>query len=174
LAPAQPTFAWNNPGLPVLPKIEAVLANNGASSDEARATVAETLLRNVYRGFDYLAESDVYDALAQSVSGDLLTDLYLKIKKGLIVQEQGGAVATVQEVKVTKAEPLPGKVKDGFAERVTWQVTGTVEHWGHIHTRVNEYTADLGIAASGTAWKIVSMDVTKQSQIKSAMSVRKL
>jgi hypothetical protein len=174
LAPAKPTFGWKNPGVPPLPKIEALLTKQDAGTDEARAMVAETLLRNVYRGFDYRAESDVYDALAQSVQGELLTDLYLKIKQGLTVQEQGGAVATVQEVKVTKAEPLPGKLKDGFNERITWQVTGTVEHWGHIHTRVNEYTADLGIAASDGAWKIVSMNVTKQSQVKSSMSVRKL
>jgi hypothetical protein len=174
LTPAHPTFTWTNPGVAPVPKIEAVLARQGAGTATARAVLAETLLRNVYRGFDYRAESDIYDALAQSVAGGLLTDLYLKIKQGLIVQEQGGAVARVNEVKVTQAGPADGKLKDGFIERVTWQVTGTVEHWGHIHTRVNEYTADLGIAPAGGAWKIVSLDVTKQTQVKSAMSVRTL
>ena len=90
------------------------------------------------------------------------------------MQEQGGAVSRVNEVKVTAAAPADGKVKDGFSERVTWQVTGTVEHWGHIHTRINEYTAELGMAPQGGEWKLVSMDVTKQSQVKSAMSLRPL
>ena len=140
----------------------------------ARAALAETLLRNIYRGFDYRSESDIYDALAQSVAGDLLTDLYLKIKQGLIVQEQGGAVARVQEVKVTKSEAAADKAEGGFVERVTWQVAGTIEHWGHIHTRVNEYTADLGITPQGGAWKIVSMKVVRQSQVRNAVSLRKL
>jgi hypothetical protein len=168
------TFAWERPGAPPLPKIESVSSRRGAADADARAALAETLLRNIYRGFDYAKESDIYDALAQSVAGDLLTDLYLKVKRGLIVQEQGGAVARVQEVKVTKSERAVGAVEGGFAERVTWQVTGTVEHWGHIHTRVNEYTADVGITPRDDAWKIVSMKVVKQSQVRSAVSLRKL
>lgn len=172
--PDNSTFAWDNPGLPPLPKIEAVSTRQNADDDDARAALAETLLRNVYRGFDYRSESDIYDALARSVQGELLANLYLKIKQGLVMQEQGGAVARVKEVKVTKSEPATGKAKDGFTERVTWQVEGTVEHWGHIHTRVNEYTADLGIVSDRGAWRINSMDVVKQSQVRSAVSLRKL
>jgi hypothetical protein len=170
----QPTFAWDSPGAAPLPKIETVSTRQGAADDAARSALAETLLRNIYRGFDYSRESDIYDALAQSVSGDLLTDLYLKIKRGLVVQEQGGAVARVQEVKVTKCEPAADAVEGGFGKRVTWQVSGTVEHWGHIHTRTNEYTADLGIKPQDDAWKIISMKVVRQSQVRNAVSMRKL
>jgi hypothetical protein len=172
--PDKPTFTWDNPGIPPLPKIEAISTRQNAADDSARAALSETLLRNVYRGFDYRSESDIYDALAQSVQGELLANLYLKIKQGLIMQEQGGAVARVKEVTVTRSEPVASKAKDGFAERVTWQVEGTVEHWGHIHTRVNEYTADLGIAPYHGVWKINLLDVVKQSQIRSAVSLRRL
>jgi hypothetical protein len=172
--PQRPTFAWDSPGAAPLPKINSVPAGQSAADDAARAALAETLLRNIYRGFDYRSESDIYDALAQSVAGDLLTDLYLKIKQGLVVQEQGGAVARVQEVKVVRSEPAAGNAEGGFVERVTWQVAGTIEHWGHIHTRVNEYTADLGITSQGGAWKIVSMKVVRQSQVQNTVSLRKL
>ena len=184
--PEQPTLAWDSSGAPPptmstwCPKIDSVPAGQSAaagtlySGSAARTALAETLLRNVYRGFDYRSESDIYDALAQSVAGDLLTDLYLKIKQGLVVQEQGGAVARVQEVKVTKSEAAADKAEGGFVQRVTWQVAGTIEHWGHVHTRVNEYTADLGITAQGGAWKIVSMKVAKQSQVRNTVSLRKL
>jgi hypothetical protein len=178
--PQEPTFAWQSPGAtpPTMstwcPKIDAVPAGQNAADDAARAALAETLLRNIYRGFDYRGESDIYDALAQSVAGDLLTDLYLKIKQGLVMQEQGGAVARVQEVKVTRSEPAAGKAEGGFVERVTWRVAGTIEHWGHVHTRVNEYTADLGITPQGGAWKIVSLKVTRQSQVGNAVALRKL
>jgi hypothetical protein len=170
----QPAFAWDSPGAPPLPKIETVPTQKSPTDADARAALAETLLRNIYRGFDYRSESDIYDALAQSVAGDLRTELYLKIKQGLIVHEQGGAVARVQEVKVTRSEPAADKVDGGFAQRVTWQVAGTVEHWGHIHTRINEYTADLGITAQDEAWKIVSMKVVRQSQVRNAVALRKL
>ena len=171
---AQPALDWDSPGAPPLPKIQSVSSQQGAGDDAARSALAETLLRNVYRGFDYTSESDIYDALARSVAGDLLTDLYLKVKRSLIVQEQGGAVACVQEVKVTKSEPAAEQIEGGFAQRVTWQVTGTVEHWGHIHTRTNEYTAELGIKPQEDAWKIVSMKVVKQSQVSTAVALRKL
>ena len=46
--------------------------------------------------------------------------------------------------------------------------------WGHIHTRLNEYTADLGITSQGGAWRIVSMSVGRQSQVRNAISLRKL
>ncbi len=99
--------------------------------------------------------------------------MYLQIKQGLILQEQGGAVARVQAVNLVKAEPAESKSKHGFAERVTWQVEGTVEHWGHIHTRVNEYCADLEIEPAAGAWIITALNVTRQSQVKSAVSLRK-
>ncbi len=102
--PRDPVFKWDNPGAPPLPAVTAI-----STGEKSREAVAESLLRNVYRAFDYHSESDIYDALARSVHGDLLADLYLKIKQGLIMQEQGGAVARVQEVKVVKAEPVEGK-----------------------------------------------------------------
>ena len=167
--PREPIFRWDNPGAAPLPALATISAG-----EKSREAVAESLLRNIYRAFDYHSESDIYDALARSVQGELLADLYLKIKQGLSMQEQGGAVARVQEVKVVKTEPLEGKSKSGFAERVTWQVEGTVEHWGHIHTRVNEYSADLDIQSADGSWKIAAMNVGRQSQVKSAVILRKL
>ena len=168
-SPGEPFFKWDNPGAPPLPAVTAV-----STGGKSRETVAESLLRNVYRAFDYHNESDIYDALARNVHGELLADLYLRIKQGLIMQEQGGVVARVQAVKVMKTEPAEGKSKTGFAERVTWQVEGTVEHWGHIHTRVNEYSADLEIEPADGSWKITAMNVAGQSQVKSAVLLRKL
>jgi hypothetical protein len=167
--PQNPVYKWDNPGALALPAVTAISAG-----EKSRPAVAESLLRNVYRAFDYHTESDIYDALARSVQGDLLADLYLKIKQGLIMQEQGGAVAHVQEVNVVHTEPAEGKSKDGFTERVTWQVEGTVEHWGHIHMRVNEYSAELEIEPAGGFWKITAMNVSRQSQVKSAVILRQL
>jgi hypothetical protein len=168
-SPGEPVFRWDNPGAPPLPAVTAV-----STKEKSREAAAESLLRNVYRAFDYHNESDIYDALAQSVQGDLLAELYLKIRQSLIMEEQGGAVAQVKEVKFIGAQPLPGRSQNGFGERVTWQVEGTVEHWGHIHLRVNEYAADLEIEPAGDSWKITALNVSRQSQVKSAVMLRGL
>ena len=93
-----------------------------------------TLLQNIYRAYDYGDQSDVYDALAHSVNGPLLDELFLKIQSGLRMKEQGGAIANVQEVRIVSIMPA---LDNPESLDCTWNVTGTVEHWGHIHTREN-------------------------------------
>ncbi len=168
----QPSFTWQSPGKRELPKL-AELEAGGAALDDAQAqAVAGTLLKNIYRAFDYHGESDIYDALARSVQGDLLADLYLKIRGGLAMQEQGGAIASVQEVQVTKAEPVRRGKDRAFTVRLTWTVEGTVEHWGHIHTRVNEYAADFTIQPVERAWKITGMQVADQKRLRYQVRLR--
>ena len=129
----------------------------------------------MYRAFDYRDESDIYDALAHSVAGELLADLYLKINRGLQMQEQGGAVARVKEVKVEESTVRKhlGRRK-GFTVGMTWTVEGTVEHWGHIHTRINRYHADFDVRPVEGAWKIMGMQVTDQERVKYQVKLREL
>ena len=166
----EPTLTWKNPGLPALPDLAPV--RTADPDDRARASIAETLLKNIYRAFDYRDEKVIYDALARSVRGELLAETYLKIHAGLLMQEQGGAVARVQLV-----EPLETRVSQiepgGYTAQVKWRVTGTVEHWGHIHTRVNAYEAALGIHRDSGAWKITSLAVARQERVGYSLKVRK-
>ena len=50
------------------------------SNDEALDTL-QSLLKNVYRAFDFREEKDLDDKLALSVSGELLADIYLHNRK---------------------------------------------------------------------------------------------
>ena len=166
----QPTFTWKNPGLPQLPAIAPVLAKD--PDEGTRASIAETLLKNIYRAFDYRDEKVIYDALARSVEGELLAETYLQIHAGLLMQEQGGAVSRVQNVELmnsTIEDPRPG----AYTANVKWRVTGTVEHWGHVHTRVNAYEARLRIRRGDEAWKINGIDVGKQERVSYQLKVRK-
>ncbi len=166
----QPTFTWKNPGLPPMPEITPVLAKD--PDQKTRVQIASTLLKNIYRAFDYRDEKTIYDALARSVQGDLLSDTYLKIHAGLLMQEQGGAVSHVQDVELLDtaiADPQPAS----YAAQVKWRVTGTVEHWGHIHTRVNAYEALLRISRGEGAWKITGMEVGRQERVSYQLKVRK-
>jgi hypothetical protein len=166
----QPTFTWKNPGAPPLPEIAPVRTTD--PDDRTRASIAETLLKNIYRAFDYRDEKVIYDALARSVQGELLADTYLRIHGSLLMQEQGGAVARVELV-----EPLETRVSNAqsgaYTAQVKWQVTGTVEHWGHIHTRINAYEALLRIRRAAGAWKITGLEAGKQERVGYYLKVRK-
>ena len=59
------------------------------SAAEADA-IFGALHRNIFRAFDYREENDIYEALARSVDGGLLVDLYLQIRRGLEMRTQGG------------------------------------------------------------------------------------
>ena len=56
----------------------SLYGSRAAEMDDARSgEIVGGLLHNVYRSFDYRQESVIYDALARSVAGDLLTQAYL-------------------------------------------------------------------------------------------------
>ena len=148
-------------------------------SQEQAELIFAALHKNAYRAFDYKQEEDVYDALAKSVHGDLLQDLYLKIRHGLEMQEQGGAVSRIREVTLLdgRKDALPGG--NGYDERAfqyecRWNVNGTVEHWGHIHARTNQYAAVFTVQPHDNAWKITSMDLLDEKRVKFETTLRGL
>jgi hypothetical protein len=138
----------------------------GGLDDQRAAVLLETLLKNVYRAFDFREEEDVYDKLAISVTGDLLTDVYLENRRSFAVQAAGGAQAKVKEVKIqnASAERLDGSPLE-YALRGQWTAMGTVGHWGHVHTRQNLYDAIVTIEAVDGAWKITDLEVIEVNRI---------
>ena len=135
--------------------------------------IAEVLLRNIYRSFDYLQDADVYSALSRSADGDYLEKLYLQIKKGLILTEQGGAHSRVRNVQWLESEPTSHSMRaQSFSLSVKWEITGTVEHWGHIHTRRNAYRAELEVKAVDDEWKLVDLEVLDEDQVESSTQLR--
>ena len=133
-----------------------------ASDEEADATVLG-LLENVYRSFDYRDEGVIYDSLERSVTGDLLTDTYLETRRSLELENQGGARAKVKAVEMVESthSPLAGV---GFESVCTWNVAGSVGHWGHVHQRVNQYQARLAVEAVEGRWKITDLELLQEER----------
>jgi hypothetical protein len=137
-------------------------------ADEDARPLFEALHRNIYRAFDYRTENDIYDALAQSVDGELLDEIYTEVYTSLVMRDSGGAVCKVQSVKF-----LDIKIEDidrdahaaGFAVACRWQVMGSVTHWGHTHFRTNEYRAKYDVEPRGESWKITSVSILQHSRI---------
>ncbi len=145
------------------------------SSSQSRS-IAEQLHSGTYQAMDFGSEERIYEALQQFVDGDLLEPLYLQLRDGLAVREQGGAVARVKSVEYLEGE-VPadqGTSLDwpGFRFRTTWEVAGTVEHWGHVHERRNQFSAVLSIESLDGFWKITDMQIDSQKSMSAATRLR--
>jgi hypothetical protein len=135
-------------------------------NDKKAVAVLESLLKNIYRSFDFREEEDVYDRLATSVSGDLLSDIYLQNRRSLVVTQAGGAQARVKEVKIQDVEV--SSLKDhplGLLFHAQWTALGTVGHWGHIHTRENQYDANITVEPVDATWKITDLELLEEKRI---------
>ncbi len=128
--------------------------------------ILQNLLKNVYRSFDFKKEEDIYDKLALSLDGDLLSKVYLQTRKSMEIEKQGGARARVQgvEIKEVASESLPNEL--GFKFHSTWNVSGSVEHWGHKHNRVNQYEAEITVKPVDGSWKITNIDLLEENRVQ--------
>jgi hypothetical protein len=144
--------------------VPRVLRPSGVSHEEAGTIVAD-LLRNIYQSFDYRDESVIYDRLEQSAAGDLLTEVYLETRRSLELENQGGARVKVKDVEMLDAttESLPGE--QGFVAHCTWNVSGSVGHWGHIHQRTNQYEARFTVKVLEGAWKVTGLELLQEERL---------
>jgi len=137
-------------------------------TEENALTVLNSLLKNIYRSFDFREEDDVYDRLATSVSGDLLSEIYLQNRKSMVVIQAGGARARVKEIKILDVDV--NNLDDnpiGLLFHAKWTATGSVGHWGHIHIRQNQYEANIRVEPVDGAWKITDLELLEEKRIDS-------
>lgn len=149
-------------------------------TEDQASSIFNPLHDNLFRAFDFRTESEIYDGLSQSVAGEQLREFYLDINQSLAMEQQDGAVAKIGLVERVHGELATSKfsghgkyaadyetdIRPGFNWRCKWNLAGTIEHWGHIHERVNQYDAVFRIEAvddqsntgpSDLTWKIVDM-----------------
>jgi hypothetical protein len=125
----------------------------------------EFLLTNVYRSFAFRDESAIYDRLAVSVRGDQLEKIYLQQRRGLELENRGGARARVDSVEVEKVAQVIANDRGGFTVRATWKVSGAVSHFGHTHYRQNRYQAAVDLQAIEGFWKIIDIELIDEKRL---------
>lgn len=138
--------------------------------------VFERLHSGAYSALAFGSEQLIYDVLANSVDGELLETLYLQLRESLAIKEQGGAIARVQSVDYADGEVLQNDGAPewpGFQFRSRWDVSGTVEHWGHIHERQNQFCAVFSVEPREGLWKITDMKIEEQQSTSSKPRLRK-
>lgn len=155
---------------------EEVETVSSSSADKA----FQQLHAGMYRALDFGTESRIYEVLETNVDGQLLEDLYLQLRESLKMKEQGGAVARVQSIERLEGglvSPEDASAKEvawpGFQYRSTWTVSGTVEHWGHIHERNNKFSALFTIQEDNGDWKITGLQMEDQESLTAKTRLRK-
>jgi len=127
-------------------------------------TLVGNLLHNVYRSFDYRGEEAVYDVLARSVTGELLTDVYLETRNGLELANQGGAKVKVKTIEMLDSS-LINTDDNAMTVEARWNVGGSVGHWGHIHQRTNAYHANITIRVVDGSWKLSGLEILQEERL---------
>ena len=128
------------------------------------STLVSHLLKNTYRAFDFREESDVYDKLAISNDEELLAELYIQTKKSMVLESQGGIQVKVKDVEIMEVEEVSSD-EDGVAFKCKWMVKGDVGHWGHIHSRTNQYEAILNVKPENGIWKLYEIDIIEEVRL---------
>ena len=165
-AVALAVLAWFVPSpsvdVPVSTRVRA------PSSEEAAPTI-HALLYNVYRSLDFRDEEIVFDRLAQSLSGDVLERVYLEMRKGLRLENQGGARVRVREVELLEVIPSEAQEAGTLSYRTKWNATGSVGHWGHTHMRTNLYDAQITLARIEDRWKIADIEILEEERVLASL-----
>jgi hypothetical protein len=145
-------------------------------STEAQQVFTE-LHQGMYRSMDSGSEERIYDVLAKTVDGSLLEETYLKLRQSLELREQGGAIARIRNIQYDDTQLMPRQESvipwPAFQVRSTWTVAGTVEHWGHVHERQNQFEAIFTVEPREGTWKLTRMDIEGQSQKSARTTLRK-
>jgi len=138
--------------------------------------IVTSLLENLYRAFQLREPEAIYDALAAEVDEDLVESLYLQVLESLRMEDQGGAVSRVQKVspEMVTVDALPGSGGgEVIALTADWTVSGTVEHWGHIHRRTHRHRADFTLRPRDGIWKIEAFQPLSSERIQMEITLRR-
>lgn len=139
------------------------LSPNVPSPQQARMII-EPMLSEIYHAFNMNDESETYDRLAEQVSRDLVTDIYLDSRRRLVAGTQEGASVAVRQVVIQHVGAPRTTDADNPAYPCRWTVTAKVKHWQHSHQRRNVYEGDLRLAIENDRWKLAALDLRSEER----------
>ncbi|MEZ6059400.1 MAG: hypothetical protein R3C19_03460 [Planctomycetaceae bacterium] len=143
-------------------------------TDDEAIRIFRQVHRNTYRSFNRRDEESVYDALALSVDGRLLETIYIETRRSLAMEEQGGPSARIDDVELVSVRRNgEGSHKPSeFEVSCRWNLAGTIEHWGHIHRRRNQFDADFVVTCADGAWKLTEIELRNERHLDTKVTIR--
>jgi len=139
------------------------LSPDAPSPQQARR-IMEPMLSEIYHALNLEDESQTYDKLAEQVSGDLVTDLYLDSRRRLVAGTREGASVIVRQVEVQDVGKPRISETQSPAYPCRWTVTAKVTHWQHIHERRNVYEGDLRLVVEDDHWKLAALNLRSEER----------
>ena len=145
--------------------IKQVSAFNTIPSEEKTGQILQGLLLNMYRSFGYDDEEAAYNQMSRSVSGDLLTAVYLQNRHAMRIDEEDRARVYVDRLDIREIESVSAVEGKGFSALVGWDVYGSVSHRKHVHYRCNSYKAQITLMPKGKYWIITHFSLIDEKRI---------
>ena len=138
--------------------------------------VVPALLNNLYAAMGVGDRAGIYDALEDTVSARALSGVFDELDQVQLAQEQSAMRIQVHALEVEKVEPSRKQWRAWwrmeFGGHITWTVSGSVEHWGHVHTRKNRYAASMEFQIIDGHWKIVEYLPQESALIEKRTRIR--
>jgi hypothetical protein len=147
-----------------LPIVDKVFNQDIPSKAEA-AKILQGLMLNTYRAFILHKDEDIYDALARSVSGEFLSEVYLQNRENMRMGDSDGAVAIIQKLDIKSIDAMAQKKDGSIGIAANWDVYGSVYHQKHVHYRCNTYTAEVIIKPTENHWKLVEIQLLDEQRV---------
>jgi hypothetical protein len=125
------------------------------------------ILQNTYQAFNLDDEQRLYDQLAQSVSEELIADIYLDSRRSLTAGTRKGASVSVKDVSVLSIDDPTGGTdpQRGLAYECSWMVTARVQHLQHVHHRKNIYRGLLTIRVVENRWTLAGVELRSEERV---------
>ena len=124
--------------------------------------LADQMLDRIYSTVNLESPRDRYRQLADLGVDDYGEEMFLELEKSLRMAEQGGSVMEVHSTEVS--EVAFRRVGTDLQIDMSWDLIGSVQHWGHIHTRKDTFTGGLRLTAVRGQWAIKSFQTTDQKR----------
>lgn len=131
-------------------------------SDSQAKSLADQMLDRIYSTVNLESPRDRYRQLADLGVDDYGEEMFLELEKSLRMAEQGGSVMEVHSTEVS--EVAFRRVGTDLQIDMSWDLIGSVQHWGHIHTRKDTFTGGLRLTAVRGQWAIKSFQTTDQKR----------
>ena len=145
-----------------------------APSEYEARRVFDKLLWQTYSSFNIPDEELLYESLSETVSSELIDDLYLDSRRRFITGLREGSEVSIEEVEVVGTGPPESSSLDidSHSYPVEWVVTARVRHLQHVHFRQNRYVGIITITHESDQWKISNITLKSEDRTVLAASQR--
>ncbi|MGB6648808.1 MAG: hypothetical protein WBG01_09785, partial [Bacteroidota bacterium] len=154
--------------LPMLTvNVPNLLYTLAAPTGETARHILKQTLSKTYHAFNLDDEDELYDRLSETVTENLVADIYLDSRRKLTNGVRQGAQVTVRDVDVVSVEDevAGSNASEGYRYKCTWAVTARVTHLQHVHHRRNIYSGTLLIKKSDDRWKIDMIALSGEDRV---------